>query len=109
MLAERCRDVRVALGLAQLGMAENLLDDADTECPARAGASRLRAADAVFAVYLVGAVTNKVSISVDLWVITGLRVWIGSLLFAAFGLFIGHLLPIENITQISTPARRSDS
>jgi hypothetical protein len=31
MLAERGRDVRVALGLAQLGMAEDLLDDADAD------------------------------------------------------------------------------
>jgi hypothetical protein len=62
--------------------------------------SLVLAAGAVFAVYLVGAVTNKVSMSADLWVITGLCVWIGSLLFAAFGLFIGYLLPSENVTQI---------
>jgi ABC-2 type transport system permease protein len=36
----------------------------------------------------------------DLWVITGLCVWIGSLLFAAFGLFTGYLLPSENVTQV---------
>ncbi len=36
----------------------------------------------------------------DLWVITGLCVWIGSLLFAAFGLFVGYLLPSENVTQV---------
>jgi ABC-2 type transport system permease protein len=41
-----------------------------------------------------------VSMPADLWVITGLCVWIGSLLFAAFGLFIGYLLPSENVTQI---------
>jgi ABC-2 type transport system permease protein len=58
------------------------------------------AAGAVGAVYLVGAVTNKVSMPSDLWVITGLCVWIGSLLFAAFGLFIGYLLPSENVMQI---------
>jgi ABC-2 type transport system permease protein len=48
----------------------------------------------------VGAVTNKVSTSADLWVITGLCVWAGSLLFAAFGLFAGYLLPTENVTQV---------
>jgi ABC-2 type transport system permease protein len=58
------------------------------------------AAGAVCAVYLVGAVTNKVSMPADLWVITGLCVWIGSLLFAAFGLFTGYLLPSENVTQV---------
>ena len=62
--------------------------------------SLVLAAGAVFAVYLVGAVTNKVSMPAYLWVITGLCVWIGSLLFAAFGLFIGYLLPTENVTQI---------
>jgi ABC-2 type transport system permease protein len=49
---------------------------------------------------LVGAVTNKVSMPADLWVITGLCVWIGSLLFAAFGVFTGYLLPSENVTQV---------
>jgi ABC-2 type transport system permease protein len=27
-------------------------------------------------------------------------VWIGSLLFGAFGLFVGYLLPSENVTQV---------
>jgi hypothetical protein len=40
-----------------------------------------------------------------LWVITGLCAWIGSLLFAAFGLFIGYLLPSENVTQVIALAR----
>jgi ABC-2 type transport system permease protein len=62
--------------------------------------SLVLAAGAVFAVYLVGAVTNKASMPADLWVITGLCVWIGSLLFAAFGLFVGYLLPSENVTQM---------
>ena len=62
--------------------------------------SLVLAACAVCAVYLVGAVTNKVSMPADLWVITGLCVWIGSLLFAALGLFAGYLLPSENVTQV---------
>ena len=66
--------------------------------------SLVLAAGAISAVYVVGAVTNKVLMPAGLWVITGLCVWIGSLLFAAFGLFIGYLLPIENIAQISTLA-----
>jgi hypothetical protein len=40
--------------------------------------SLVLAAGAVAAVYLVGAVTNKVSMPADLWAITGLCVWIGS-------------------------------
>jgi ABC-2 type transport system permease protein len=62
--------------------------------------SLVLAAGAVAAVYLVGAVTHKVSMPADLWVITGVCVWIGSLLFAAFGLFTGYLLPSENVTQV---------
>jgi ABC-2 type transport system permease protein len=58
------------------------------------------AAGAVGAVYLVGLVTNQASMPSDLWAITGICVWIGSLLFAAFGLFIGYLLPSENVTQV---------
>ena len=34
-----------------------------------------------------------------LWVATGLSVWVGSLVFAAFGLFLGYLLPTENVMQ----------
>ena len=36
----------------------------------------------------------------SLWVVTALAVWLGSLLFAAFGLFMGYLLPSENVMQI---------
>lgn len=57
-------------------------------------------ATSVAAVYIVGAVTNKASMSVGLWIGTGLSVWIGSLLFAAFGLFLGYLLPAENVMQL---------
>ena len=64
--------------------------------------SLVLAAGAVAAVYLVGAVTNKVSMPAGLWIITGLCVWTGSLLFAAFGLFAGYLLPTENVAQVLT-------
>lgn len=57
-------------------------------------------ATSVAAVYIVGAVTNKASMSTNLWIGTGLSVWIGSLLFAAFGLFLGYLLPAENVMQL---------
>ena len=62
--------------------------------------SLVLAAGAVGAVFLVGAVTNKVAMPAALWVISGLCVWIGSLLFAAFGLLAGYLLPSENVTQV---------
>jgi ABC-2 type transport system permease protein len=54
----------------------------------------------VVAVYVVGMITGKPSMPVRLWIITGLCVWIGSLVFAAFGLFMGYLLPTENVMQI---------
>lgn len=55
---------------------------------------------AVLAVYTVGAITGEPSMPLQTWIITGLCLWIGSLVFAAFGLFIGYLLPSENVMQI---------
>jgi ABC-2 type transport system permease protein len=54
----------------------------------------------VVAVYVVGMLTGKPSMPGYLWIVTGLCVWIGSLVFAAFGLFMGYLLPTENVMQI---------
>ncbi len=62
--------------------------------------SLVLAAGAICAVYLLGLVTNQVSMPATIWVVTGFCVWIGSILFSAFGLFIGYLLPSENVTQI---------
>jgi ABC-2 type transport system permease protein len=53
----------------------------------------------VIAVYTVGIITQKPSMPVYLWIVTGLCVWIGSLIFTAFGLFLGYLLPTENVMQ----------
>lgn len=63
-------------------------------------AALMLGACSVAAVYILGAITNKASMSVGLWIGTGLAVWIGSLLFAAFGLFLGYLLPAENVMQL---------
>jgi ABC-2 type transport system permease protein len=54
----------------------------------------------VLAVYVVGLVSGRPSMPVHLWVLTAVAVWLGSLLFAAFGLFMGYLLPTENVMQI---------
>ncbi len=54
----------------------------------------------IAAVYIVGALTNHASMPTYLWFVTGICVWIGSLLFAAFGLFLGYLLPAENVLQL---------
>jgi ABC-2 type transport system permease protein len=55
---------------------------------------------AVVAVYAVGLITGKPSMPGYLWIFTGLSVWIGSLVFAAFGLFLGYLLPTANVMQL---------
>lgn len=54
----------------------------------------------VVIVNVVGGLTGKPSMPIYLWAITALCVWLGSLLFAAFGLFLGYLLPTENVMQI---------
>jgi ABC-2 type transport system permease protein len=54
----------------------------------------------VIAVFGAGLVSHKPSMPVHLWVITFLCVWVGSLVFAAFGLFMGYLLPTANVMQV---------
>jgi ABC-2 type transport system permease protein len=54
----------------------------------------------VTAVYVAGVVSHKPSMSVGLWIATAASAWVGSLLFAAFGLFLGYLLPAENVMQL---------
>ncbi len=54
----------------------------------------------VLAVFIAGIVTHQPSMPVEIWIITGVAVWIGSLLFTAFGLFLGYLLPSENVMQV---------
>jgi ABC-2 type transport system permease protein len=53
----------------------------------------------VLAVYIVGFATHKPSMAGYLWIVTALCVWIGALVFAPFGLFLGYLLPTENVMQ----------
>lgn len=48
---------------------------------------------------IAGAATQKPSMPLYLWLVSALCVWVGSLLFAAFGLFLGYLLPSENVMQ----------
>lgn len=57
-------------------------------------------AGSVAVVFVAGALTNKAAMPVYLWIASGLSVWVGSLLFAAFGLFMGYLLPTENVMQV---------
>ena len=53
----------------------------------------------VIIVFAVGMGTGKPSMPAYLWVVSALCVWVGSLVFAAFGLFMGYLLPTENVMQ----------
>ena len=57
----------------------------------------------ISAVYAAGILTHKAQMPVHLWVITALIAWIGSLVFAAFGLFMGYVLPGENVMQMLGP------
>lgn len=57
-------------------------------------------AAAVGVVYIVAAATGRPSMPVWVWIVTAAAVWIGSLLFTAFGLFVGYLMPSENVMQM---------
>lgn len=58
---------------------------------------------AVIVVYIFGLFTHAQMDGVWRWVATGLIAWLGSIVFAAFGLFMGYLLPTENVMQIIGP------
>lgn len=57
---------------------------------------------AVVAEFSVAAATG-VRVGPDVWILAGLGAWLGSLVFAAFGLFMGFLLPSENVMQFVGP------
>lgn len=57
---------------------------------------------AVIIEFVVGAATG-VRMPVHVWIYAGLAAWIGSLVFAAFGLFVGYLAPAENVMQFLGP------
>ncbi|MEK8109809.1 ABC transporter permease [Micromonospora sp. M12] len=57
---------------------------------------------AVVVEFAVGAAAG-VRIPASVWLLSGLAAWVGSLVFAAFGLFIGYLAPAENVMQIIGP------
>jgi ABC-2 type transport system permease protein len=47
-----------------------------------------------------GLLTHKAQMPVYLWIVSALCVWVGSLIFAAFGLFIGFLIPPDVVPQL---------
>lgn len=58
---------------------------------------------AVIAVNVVGVVSGKASMPTHAWVLAALIAWAGSIVFGAFGLFMGYVLPGENVMQILGP------
>ena len=56
----------------------------------------------VVVTYCAGAFSHA-RMDAHLWLVTGLIAWLGSLVFAAFGLFMGYLLPSDNVMQILGP------
>lgn len=57
---------------------------------------------ALTVVYAAGAVAGA-HMDGPVWVTTAIIAWLGSSIFAAFGLFMGYLLPSENVMQILGP------
>lgn len=56
----------------------------------------------VVVVYAAGAI-NGARMEPAVWVTTGALAWGASLVFASFGLFMGYLLPSENVMQVIGP------
>src|SRR3954468_11724515 len=54
-------------------------------------------------VVLAVARAEQAQMPLHVWVACGVLAWVGSLVFAAFGLFMGYLLPAENVMQILGP------
>ena len=57
----------------------------------------------VIAVNVVGVFNGKASMPTHVWIAAALIAWAGSVVFGAFGLFMGYLLPGENVMQVIGP------
>jgi ABC-2 type transport system permease protein len=57
---------------------------------------------AIVTEYAVGALSG-VRLAPHVWLLSALAGWLGSFVFAAFGLFMGFLLPSENVMQFVGP------
>jgi len=53
--------------------------------------------------FLVGSVTGKAHMATQSWIECTAIILVGSLVFAAFGLFMGYLLPSDNVMQYLGP------
>ena len=57
----------------------------------------------VLAVNLVGVLNGKAEMPTHVWIAAAAIAWVGSIVFGAFGLFMGYLLPSENVMQVLGP------
>lgn len=57
----------------------------------------------VLAVNVIGALGGKAEMPLWVWVSGAAIAWLGSIVFGAFGLFMGYLLPSENVMQVLGP------
>ncbi|MEF2976827.1 ABC transporter permease [Subtercola sp. YIM 133946] len=57
---------------------------------------------AVVAVFVAGLLMG-ITMPLQVWFLSGLVAWIGSMVFATLGLFVGYLVPSENVMQILGP------
>jgi ABC-2 type transport system permease protein len=56
----------------------------------------------VTVVYIFGLI-DGVQMAPATWILTGVLAWAASFVFASFGLFMGYLLPSENVMQVIGP------
>ncbi len=63
----------------------------------------LLGAASIVVVFIVGGFTGA-DVDGRVWVFSALIAWLASVVFAAFGVFMGYLLPSENVMQILGPA-----
>jgi ABC-2 type transport system permease protein len=62
----------------------------------------VESAASVAIVFVVGALGGA-TMPVWVWIVSGLVAWVAGLVFAAFGLFLGYLMPSENVMQYIGP------
>jgi ABC-2 type transport system permease protein len=61
-------------------------------------------AGSVAIVFAVGALSGAAHMPFWAWLVSGVVAWACAVVFAAFGLFIGYLVPSENVMQLLGPA-----
>ena len=69
---------------------------------AKAIVGMLISALAIGAVYACGPLRHA-QMPARVWITSALIIWLGSLVFVAFGLFVGYLLPSDNAMQVVGP------